>query len=71
VGLVRCTNDWHNCLSSRKLILHIPQSITCIHFAVYSATFPVCKAHRFKIEVHLKLQMCQKELYTFQNIPVV
>ena len=68
VGLVGCTNDWHNGYSSRKLI---PPPIACVHFTVYSATFWVCKAHRFKIEVCLKWEICPKELYTFENIPVV
>jgi len=71
VGLVRCTNDWYNCSSSRKLILRIPPPIACVHLAVYLVTFRVCKAHRFKIEVHLKWEMCQKEWYPFENIPVV
>jgi len=70
VGLVRCKNDRHNRRSSRKLILRIPPPIACVHLAVYSATFRVCKAHRFKIEVRLKWEMFQKELYTFENIPV-
>jgi len=71
VGHVGCTNDWHNRRSSRKLILHSPPPIACDRLAVYYVTFRVCKAHRFKIEVRLKWEMCQKELYTFENIPVV
>jgi len=70
VGLVGCTNDWHNCGSSWKLILHIPPPIACVYLPVYAATFRVCKGHRFKIEVRLKWEVCQKGLYTFENIPV-
>jgi len=71
VGLVGCTYDWHNHHSSRKLILRIPPPIACVHLTVYSATFQVCKGHQFKIEVRWKLEMCQKELYTTENIPLV
>jgi len=58
VGPVGCTNDWHNCHSSRKLILHIPPPITYVHLTEYLATFRVWKAHRFEIEVRLKWEMC-------------
>jgi len=71
VSLVRCTNDWHNRHSSREQILRIPPPITFGHLAGYSVTFLVYKAHRFKIEARLKWEMCQKELYTLGNIPVV
>ena len=71
VGLVGFPNDWHNRHSSRKWILGIPPPIACNHLAVCSATFRACKAHQFKIEVRLKWEMCQKELYSFENIPVV
>jgi len=71
VGLVGCTNDCHNCCSSRKLILGIPPPIACVHLAVYWATFRVCKTHRFKIKVRLKWNMCQNEQYIFEYIPVV
>jgi len=71
VGLVGLTNHWHNRRSSRKLMLCIPPQITSVHLAVCSATFQVCKAHPFKIEVSLMWEMCQIELYTFGNIPVV
>jgi len=33
VGLVETTNDWHNRRSIRKLILHIPLPIACVHLA--------------------------------------
>jgi len=71
VSLVGCTNDWHNCRSSRKLILRLTQPIARVHLAVYSVIFRICQAHRFKIEVRLKWDMCEKELNTFENIPVV
>jgi hypothetical protein len=71
VSLVGCRNDWHNHRSGRKLILHIPVPIACVYPAVYSAIFQACEVHQFKIEVCLQLEMCQKELYTFENIPVV
>jgi len=71
VGLVGCTNDWHNPRSSRRLIMHIPPPIACVHLAVYSATFRVYEEHQFKIEVCLKWEMCQMKLYKFENIPVV
>jgi len=71
VGLVGCTNDWHNGHSSRKLIMCIPPPIAGVHLSVDSATLPVCKAHRFKLDVHLTWEIHQKELYTFDNIPVV
>jgi len=61
-GHVGCTNHWHNCRSSGMLILRIPPPITCVHLAVYLVTFRVCKAKQFQIEVHLKWEMCQKEL---------
>jgi hypothetical protein len=71
VGLVGCTNDWHNRHSSRKLILHIAPPIACVDLAVYSATFCVCKVHRFTIDLRLQWEMCKKELDTFENILVV
>jgi len=69
--LVRCPNHRHNCCSSRKLILCIRQPSTCVHFRVYSVIVPFCEAHQFEIEVRLKWDLCQKELYTFDNICVV
>jgi len=39
VGLVGCTNDWHNGRSSRTLILRIPPPIACVDHSIYSATF--------------------------------
>jgi hypothetical protein len=65
---VGCTNDWHNRHSSRKLIWCIPPPIASVHLSVYSATFRVCKAHQFKIDVCLKWEMCQKKMNTFENI---
>jgi len=43
VGLVRCTNDWQNCHSSRKLVLHIPPPSAWVHLAVYTATLRFSK----------------------------
>ena len=54
VDLVRRTNNWHNCPSSRKLILCIPPPIARVHLAEYSANFGVCKVHQFQIKVYLK-----------------
>ena len=71
VGLDRCTFNWHNCRSGWKLILCIPPPIARGHLAVYAATFRVCKAHILKIEVHLKCEMSQKQLDTFEKIAVV
>jgi hypothetical protein len=71
VGLVGCQNNWHYRCSRRKLILHIPPPISCVYLAVDSATFGVCRAHRFKIEVRLKWKMWQQELCLFENLPVV
>jgi hypothetical protein len=71
VGLVSYKYDWHNLRSSRKLILSMPPPIACVHIAVDSTDLIVRKGHQFKIEVHLKWEMCQNELDTFENIPVV
>jgi len=71
VSLVGCPNDWHNRRSGRQVILRIPPPLTGVRLTVYSATFRVCEAHRFKIQVRLKWEMCQQELDTFENIPVV
>jgi len=57
VSLVGCTNDWHTCCPGRKLILRIPPPIAGAHLAVCSATFRVCKALLFKIEVHQKWEI--------------
>jgi hypothetical protein len=54
-----CTNDRHNCCSSRKCILPIPPPVARLHLAVYLAIFRVCEAHRFKMEVHLTWEMCK------------
>jgi len=70
VSLVRCTYDWYNRRSGRKLILCIPPPIARIHLTVDSTTLRVSKAHQFKMKVHLKCKMCQKVLNTFENIPV-
>ena len=71
VSLVECTYDWHNRRSCRKLILCIPPPIARVHLTVDSTTLRVSEVHRFEIEVRLKWEMCQKELDTFKNIPVV
>jgi len=71
VSLVRCTNDWHKCRSSRKLIPCIPPPVMDVQLTIYCATFWVCEAPRFKIKVLLKCEMCQIELYIFENILVV
>jgi len=71
VTLGGCTYDWHNRRSGRKLILCIPRPIAHVHPAVDSTTLRVSEAHRFKMEVRLKWEMCQQELYTFENIPVL
>jgi hypothetical protein len=71
VGLVGCPHVWNNGRSSRKLILRIPAPTTCVHLAVYSATFRVSKAHWFKIKVRLNWEMCQTELDTSEYILVV
>ena len=70
MSLVGCTNDCHNRCPGRKLILCIPPPIALDHLAVDSTTLRVSEAHQFKIEVHLKWEMCQKELDTFETIPV-
>jgi len=70
VSLVRCTNDWHNRRSGRKLILCIPLPIARVHLAVDLTTLTVSEAHQFKIVVHLKWEMCPKELDIFENITV-
>jgi hypothetical protein len=70
VSLVGSTNDGHNCCSARKLISGIPPPIARVQLAVDSTTLRVSQAHRFKIEVRLKWEMCQQELDTFENIPV-
>jgi len=71
LGLIRSTNEWHNGCSRRKLTLCIPPPIACVHRAVYYVTFRVREVHWFNIEVRLKWEMCQKELYIFENIAVV
>jgi hypothetical protein len=70
-GLVGCTNNRHRHCSSRELILGILPPIACDHLAVSSATIRVGKAHWFKILVCLRLGICQKERYTFENITLV
>jgi hypothetical protein len=70
VSLVGCPNDWHNRRSGRTLNLCMPPPIARVHLAVDSTTLRVSEAHWFKIEVRLKWEMCQQELYTFENIPV-
>jgi len=71
VSLVGYTYDWHTCRYGSKLILCIPSPTAGLHLAVDSMTLRVSELHRFKIEVHLKWEMCQNELDTFENIPVV
>jgi len=71
VSLVRCTYDWHNRRSGRKLILCIPRLIARIYVSVDSTALIVSDTHRFKIEMRLNWEMYQKELDTFPNIPVV
>jgi hypothetical protein len=70
VSHVGCTYDWHNRRSGRKLILFIPRPIAHVHLAADLTTLGVREAHPFKIEVRLKLVMYQKELNTFEIIPV-
>jgi hypothetical protein len=70
VSLVGCTNDWHNRRSGRTLNLCMPPPIAGVHLAVESTTLRVSKVHWFKTEVRLKWEMCQKELDTFEKIPV-
>jgi len=69
-SLVGCKYDWHNRRSGRKLILCIPPPIARGHLAVGSMTLGLSEAHWFKIKVRLKWEMCEKELDTFENIPV-
>jgi len=71
VNLVGCPHDWYNCRSGRKVILWISLPVACVYLAVYSATFWVCAACRIKSEVCVKLEMCQTELNSFENTPVV
>ena len=70
VSRVGCTYDWHDHRSSRTLIWCIPPAIARVHLAVDSTTVRVREAHRFKIEVCLKWEICQTELDTFANISV-
>jgi len=70
MSLVGCRNDWHNSRSGRKMTLCIPPPIPHAHLAGDSTTLRVSKAHHFTIEKCLKWEMCQKELDTFENIPV-
>jgi len=71
VSLVRCTYDCPNRRSGAKLILSIPWPIAPAHLAEDSATLRVSKAHWYKIEVHLKWDLCQMDLDKFENISVV
>jgi len=71
VSLVGCTYNWYNCRFSRKWILCIPPPIACVDPAVDLRTLRVSVVHCFKIEVHLKWEMYQKEVDTFENITVV
>jgi hypothetical protein len=71
VSLVGCTYDCHNRHSGKKLYLCISPTFTSVHLAVHSTTLGVSEAYRFKIEVRLKWEMCQKELDTVEYIPVV
>jgi hypothetical protein len=70
-SLVGCTYDWHNRRSGSMLILCIPPPIARIHLAVDLSALRVIVAHWFKIEVPLKWEICQQDLDTFENIPVV
>jgi hypothetical protein len=72
VSLVRCTYDWPNCRTSRKLILCIPPPpIAHVRLAVDSTTLTVSEVYLFKIEGRLKWEMWYKELNIFENITVV
>jgi len=71
VGLGGCTNFGHNRRSGRKLVLCITPLIAGDQPAVYWVICRVCVAHRVKIELRLKWEVCQQELCTFANIPVV
>jgi len=71
LSLVGCTYDWHKRRSGRKLILCIRPPIARIHLTVDLRAVRVSEVHRFKIEVRLKWEMCQKELDTCENIPEV
>jgi hypothetical protein len=52
-------------------MLCIPPPFARVHLTVDSTNCTVREAHRFKIDVCLKWEMCQKELDTFENIPEV
>jgi hypothetical protein len=71
VSLVRCTYDWHNCRSSRKLILCIPPAITHANVTEDLMTITFRKEHLFKIEAYLKWGICQRELDTLDTISIV
>jgi len=57
VSLDRCTNDWANCHSGRKLIFCSPPPIGSVYRAVDSMSLRDREAHQFEIEVCLKWTM--------------
>jgi hypothetical protein len=71
VSCVGCIYDWHNCRSSWKLILCTPPLIAPAHHAAGWMTLRVSGTHQVEIEACLQWVMCQKELDTFDKIPVV
>jgi hypothetical protein len=71
VSRLGCTYDWLNLHLGRKLILGIPPPIAHVHLPADSEILRVSEVHRFKIEVHLKWLMCQKEIDRFENIPAL
>ena len=70
VSLAGCTYHWYNRWSGRKLILCIPPPIALVLLVVDFRPIRASEAPRFKIEVRLKWEMCQKELDKFGNIAV-
>ena len=71
VSLFGWRNVWENGCPGRKLIRCIPPPFTRVQLTLYSVTFWVCQAHQFEIELRLKWEMFQKEVYMRENIAVI
>ena len=57
LGLLRCTNNWHNRRFGRTLILLIPPPMASVHLPLYLANFRLCKERQCKIEVWVKWEL--------------
>lgn len=71
LGRCRCTYDWQNCCSSRKLFRSIPPPIANVNNFVDSTTLGVSETQLYIINILQKWEMCYMELVTFEHLPLV